>query len=200
MSDRLISEQPQLIVGLGNPGQQYAHTRHNAGADFVAELVHRLHGAFTLNTKFHGLYAKVRLADQDLHCLIPTTYMNRSGQAIAAVANYYKIPATSILVAHDELDIEPGRVRLKKDGGAGGHNGLKDTINHLGTKDFMRLRIGIGHPGHSSEVINYVLKTASNQDQALINAAIDEAVRLLPEVLHGNWNRAQTLMNGFKAE
>lgn len=189
----------QLIVGLGNPGPEYVHTRHNAGADFVEALVSQQHAELKLDKKFFGFYSKISIASTDIHCLIPTTFMNRSGQSIAAVACFYKIPVEAILVAHDELDIDPGTARFKQSGGHGGHNGLRDSISHLGSKNFARLRIGIGHPGNSRDVVNFVLKKASKNEQTLINTAIDEALNILPEAVEGNWNKAQTLMNGFKA-
>lgn len=189
----------QLIVGLGNPGQQYEQTRHNAGAEFVSELVKSCHGELKADKKCHGLYAKIRVADQDCHCLIPTTFMNRSGQSVAALANFYKIPADAILVAHDELDIAPGTARFKVDGGHGGHNGLRDIISHLNTRAFKRLRLGIGHPGDRSQVVDFVLKKAPKSERELLGASIDEAIRTLPEVITGNWNKAQTLLNGFNA-
>jgi len=194
-----VSANIQLIVGLGNPGPEYEHTRHNAGANFVETLVNVNNAEFKLEKKFFGLYAKIRLADTDIHCLIPITFMNRSGQAIAAVARFYKIPVESILVAHDELDIAPGTARFKQGGGHGGHNGLRDTIAHLGSNDFARLRLGIGHPGNSRDVVNYVLKKAPKAERTLTSAAIEEALLILPEAVKGNWNKAQTLMNGFKA-
>jgi len=189
----------QLIVGLGNPGQQYEQTRHNAGAEFVSELVKNCHGELRPDKKFFGLHAKIRLGNNDCHCLIPTTFMNRSGQSVAAIANFYKIPVDAILVAHDELDIPPGTARFKQDGGHGGHNGLRDIISHLSTREFKRLRLGIGHPGDRSQVVDFVLKRAPKSELEMLEASIDEAIRHLPEVLQGNWNKAQTLLNGFNA-
>lgn len=189
----------QLIVGLGNPGQQYEQTRHNAGAEFVSELVKNCHGELKPDKKFFGLHAKIRLGDNDCHCLIPTTFMNRSGQAVAAIAKFYKIPVADILVAHDELDIPPGTARFKIDGGHGGHNGLRDIISHLSTREFKRLRLGIGHPGDRSQVVDFVLKRAPKSEREMLEASIDEAIRTLPEVAAGNWNKAQTQLNGFNA-
>ena len=189
----------QLIVGLGNPGPQYEATRHNAGADFVFQLAYLKHAQFKPDKKFQGLYTRLEVDGSELHCLVPTTFMNRSGQSVSALCSYYKIPPEAILVAHDELDIQPGTARLKQGGGHGGHNGLRDIVAHLGTNNFMRLRIGIGHPGHSREVVDYVLKKASKPDQALIDDAIRQAIAILPEAVNGQWNKAQTLMNGFNA-
>ena len=194
-----MNEQITLIVGLGNPGAQYEHTRHNAGADFVAELVKQSGEQFKLETKFHGLYSKITFANRPLHCLIPTTFMNRSGQAVAALTHFYKIPPEAILIAHDELDIPPGSVKLKFSGGHGGHNGLRDIISQLGSNHFARLRLGIGHPGNSQEVVNYVLKKAPILEQELLENVIEKTIRALPELLNSNWHKAQTLINGFKA-
>jgi peptidyl-tRNA hydrolase, PTH1 family len=187
----------QLIVGLGNPGPQYDQTRHNAGAEFVSALAQANQATLKPEKKFFGLHTKIRLGDSDCHCLIPTTFMNLSGQAVAAIANFYKIPVTAILVAHDELDIAPGTARFKNDGGHGGHNGLRDIISKLGSREFKRLRLGIGHPGESRQVVDFVLKRAPSSERELLEASIDEALRHLPEVVQGNWNKAQTLMNGF---
>lgn len=189
----------QLIVGLGNPGQQYQQTRHNAGAEFVAALAQASNAELKPEKKFFGLHSKIRVGDADCHCLIPSTFMNRSGQAVAAIANFYKIPIDAILVAHDELDIPPGTARFKQDGGHGGHNGLRDIINCLGTRAFKRLRLGIGHPGDSKQVVDFVLKRAPKTERELLAASIDEAIRHLPEATQGNWNKAQTLLNGFNA-
>jgi len=189
----------QLIVGLGNPGQQYEQTRHNAGAEFVSALAQANHAVLKPEKKFFGLHTKIRLGDTDYHCLIPTTFMNRSGQAVAAIANFYKIPVDAILVAHDELDIPPGTARFKQDGGHGGHNGLRDIISQLGTREFKRLRLGIGHPGDRQQVVDFVLNRAPKSERELLQASIDEAIRHLSEATHGNWNKAQTLMNGFNA-
>lgn len=178
-----------LIVGLGNPGAQYEQTRHNAGFWFVEEIA-RLKGAhFRPETKFSGEVCKVNLDGRDVWLLKPDTFMNRSGQAIQKLANFYKIPVDQILVAHDELDLEPGTARLKTAGGHGGHNGLRDTIAHLG-KDFHRLRIGIGHPGHRDQVSDYVLHRASKDDQIAIENSIDDALRVLPLLAEGSWEKA----------
>ncbi|MCF7980624.1 MAG: aminoacyl-tRNA hydrolase, partial [Pseudomonadales bacterium] len=171
-----MNEKIMLIVGLGNPGAQYEHTRHNAGADFVAELVNQCREQFRPESKFHGLYSKINIADSQIHCLIPTTFMNRSGQAVAAISRFFKIPDEAILIAHDELDIPPGSVKLKFGGGHGGHNGLRDIISHLSTNHFARLRLGIGHPGNSQDVANYVLKTASVSDRKLMEQVIDATI------------------------
>ena len=190
----------QLLVGLGNPGQEYAATRHNAGAWLVAALAERLQTPLK-PSKFFGLHAQALVGHQKLHLLIPTTYMNRSGQAIGALANFYKLAPEQILVAHDELDLDPGVVRLKKGGGHGGHNGLRDTISALGnSRDFYRLRIGIGHPGSASQVTNYVLGKASPDDQIRIEAALDETLRHLELILSGDHTQAMNKLHSFKAD
>lgn len=181
----------QLIVGLGNPGKEYERSRHNAGADFVSELARSLGTQLTPESKFHGLTARARVDGQDLRLLIPTTFMNRSGRAIGALAQFFKIPPEAILVAHDELDLPPGTARLKHGGGHGGHNGLRDTIRALGnSSDFNRLRLGIGHPGSASQVVSYVLKKASVEDQRLIEEAIDRAISVMPLAAKGQWGVA----------
>ncbi|MDR9467459.1 aminoacyl-tRNA hydrolase [Marinospirillum sp.] len=190
----------QLLVGLGNPGQEYAATRHNAGAWLVAALAERLQTPLKAS-KFFGLHAQAMLGSQKVHLLIPTTYMNRSGQAIGALANFYKLAPEQILVAHDELDLSPGVVRLKKGGGHGGHNGLRDTISALGnSRDFYRLRIGIGHPGSASQVTNYVLGKPSPDDQIRIEAALDETLRHLELIFSGDHTQAMNKLHSFKAE
>ncbi len=181
----------QLIVGLGNPGAEYRGTRHNAGADLVAELARRHSLSLNAESKFFGATARLRLGGADVRLLNPSTFMNRSGQAVAALAGFFKIPPAAILVAHDELDLAPGTARLKHGGGHGGHNGLRDIISALGNeRGFARLRIGIGHPGSASQVTAYVLKRASATDQQLIDQSIDAAIEALPLAAAGNWNQA----------
>lgn len=181
----------QLIVGLGNPGSEYDRTRHNAGADFVTELARREGASLTPESKFFGLSTRIFFQGRDLRLLIPTTFMNRSGQAIAAITQFYKIPPEAILVAHDELDLAPGIARFKQGGGHGGHNGLRDTISALGNNaNFMRLRLGIGHPGSAPQVANFVLKKAPSSEQSLIDDATDDALRVLPDAVKGHWGTA----------
>ncbi len=179
-----------LIAGLGNPGARYAETRHNAGFWFVETLAQGAGGQFKSQARYHGQVCKVALAGQDCWLLKPDTYMNRSGQAIAALAGYYKIPAEAVLVAHDELDLPPGVARLKQGGGHGGHNGLRSTIEHLGGNGFMRLRLGIGHPGHRDLVTDYVLTKPSQDDRRAIEAAIEAAVSVVPDWVSGDRQRA----------
>ncbi|WP_193161349.1 aminoacyl-tRNA hydrolase [Microbulbifer hainanensis] len=181
----------QLIVGLGNPGPEYDRTRHNAGADFVTELARHCGTQLASDSKYHGLTGRVQIGGRDIRLLIPTTFMNRSGQAVAPLANFFKIPVEAILVAHDELDLPPGTARLKAGGGHGGHNGLRDIISSLGNnRDFMRLRLGIGHPGSAREVVNYVLQRAPRSEQEQLADAIDRAVDALPAAASGNWGAA----------
>jgi PTH1 family peptidyl-tRNA hydrolase len=190
----------KLIVGLGNPGHEYQHTRHNAGAMFVEELA-RQHGAsLQPENKFFGLSTRVTIAGNDVRLLIPTTFMNRSGQATAAISNFYKIAIGEILVAHDELDIDAGTARFKLGGGHGGHNGLRDIISKCGNnKDFHRLRIGIGHPGSADKVTGYVLGKAPDAEHKKILATIDEAIRALPDAITGDWAKAMNYLHTFKA-
>lgn len=189
----------KLIVGLGNPGPEYAHTRHNAGADFVAALADKLNEPLAMTPKFFGLSGRATIAGHDLRLLIPTTFMNRSGQAVAAMAQFFKIPPEAILVAHDELDLPPGVARLKLGGGHGGHNGLRDTIAQLGNnKNFARLRLGIGHPGDAKQVINYVLKKASPDDQQKLETCIEQALKAVPDLAAGEWNKAMKALHTFK--
>lgn len=180
-----------LIVGLGNPGPDYHRTRHNAGADFVAELARQAGTSLSPDKKFFGNTARIPLGNRTVHLLEPTTYMNRSGQSVGAMAQFYKLAAEDILVAHDEIDLPPGTARLKIGGGHGGHNGLRDIISALGNnKNFARLRLGVGHPGHASQVVNYVLKKAPASERDLTDGAIDRAIDALPLAVDGQWNAA----------
>jgi PTH1 family peptidyl-tRNA hydrolase len=177
-----------LIVGLGNPGDNYRGTRHNAGADFVIELARQHTVTLQADSKFHGLSGRLQAAGMDIRLLIPTTFMNRSGQAVSALAKFFKIETTAILVAHDELDFEPGVARFKEAGGHGGHNGLRDISKAMGD-DYLRLRLGIGHPGAAKDVSDYVLSRPSKTDRGLIDESIDNALRALPLLVAGE--RAQ---------
>ncbi len=174
-----------LIVGLGNPGARYENTRHNAGFWLVDKLAEQMRESFHFENKFHGELCRVVLANHPCWLLKPTTFMNKSGQAIGALVNFYKIAPEQILVIHDELDLPSGTVRLKKGGGAGGHNGLKDTIAHLSSQQFTRARIGIDHPKNRTEVINYVLKPPSQDEQIVINHAIERLIDVMPLVVAG---------------
>ena len=190
----------QLIVGLGKPGPEYDQTRHNAGAFFVERLAAQ-HGVnLSFDKKYSGLTGKLNYQGRDVRLLIPTTYMNRSGQAVAALANFFRIQPEEILVAHDELDMPPGVSKLKLGGGHGGHNGLRDIIACLANqKNFYRLRIGIGHPGHSSQVSNYVLGRAPRNEQDLTHTSIEFALGVVPDLLDGNISRAMQQLHSQKA-
>lgn len=187
----------QLIVGLGNPGREYADTRHNAGAWLVERLARSCGCALAAEAKFHGLTGRARIAGCDVRLLIPTTFMNLSGQSVAALANFYKIPPPAILVAHDELDLPPGSARLKQ-GGSGGGNGVRDIVARLGSSNFHRLRIGIGHPGSADKVTGYVLSKPSSDDRIAIERAIDAALDVLPLALEGEMARAMNQLHAFK--
>lgn len=180
----------QLIVGLGNPGAEYENTRHNAGAWFVSDLAQASRTTLRPVTKFHGLHGTAQLHGHDFHLMIPTTFMNLSGQAVSALANYYKIPPEAILIAHDEIDLAVADIRLKFDGGHGGHNGLRDIIRHLNSNKFYRLRIGVGHPGESKEVVNYVLKPPKKSEREEIDTALHSAQHILPNLLAGHFQKA----------
>jgi PTH1 family peptidyl-tRNA hydrolase len=185
----------QLIVGLGNPGAQYAETRHNAGAWWVEKLAAEFNSSLRSENKFHGSAATIELAHHKGILFIPSTFMNASGQAVRAISQFYQIPPEGILVAHDELDFPVGTVRLKKGGGHGGHNGLRDIMQHLHTDGFYRLRLGIGHPGQRSEVHNYVLGKPSAQDHASIQHAIGQACAVLPDLMAGNIEKAMQVLH-----
>ncbi len=184
----------KLIVGLGNPGSKYAKTRHNAGFWFVDELVNRLGGEFKTETKFSGEIAKTLIGHQRVWLLKPSTFMNRSGLAAHQLASFYKIPAEDILVVHDELDLEPGTVRLKSGGGHGGHNGLRDLHAHMG-KNYWRLRLGIGHPGDRNKVVDYVLSKPSKDDAVAIHNAIDQSLTVIEDIVMGETQKAMNTLH-----
>jgi len=191
----------QLVVGLGNPGSEYSKTRHNAGDWFVQELASRYNISLKPEKKYFGLYGKGLIAGQLVHLLIPTTFMNRSGQAVAPLANFFRIPIENILVAHDELDMLPGVCKIKLGGGHGGHNGLRDIISSLANnKEFYRLRIGIDHPGHRDRVTGHVLGKAPAIEQNLIDQAIDEATRCFEIWQKDDVKKAQNRLHSFKAQ
>ncbi len=188
-----------MLVGLANPGPEYSKTRHNAGAWFIEELARRYNCILKHDAKYHGLTGKVIIQNQEFKLLIPTTYMNLSGKSVSSLANFFKIPVENILVAHDEMDLAPGIAKLKKGGGHGGHNGLKDIIKKMANqKDFMRLRIGIGHPGHKDQVTGWVLGKPSAADQAHINDVVDEAVRCMELLAKDGVLKAQNRLHTFK--
>lgn len=189
----------RLIVGLGNPGAEYEQTRHNAGAWLVERLARQEGISLSPDKKFFGLSGKGRIAGQECFLLLPTTFMNRSGQSVAALANFYKIKPNEILVAHDELDMPAGVAKFKISGGHGGQNGLRDIIAQLGNqKDFHRLRVGIGHPGDKSLVTGHVLGRASKAEQQSIDHVIDEAICVLPDAISGDLAKAMNRLHSFK--
>lgn len=191
----------KLVVGLGNPGAEYSKTRHNAGDWFVQELASRYNISLKPEKKYSGLYGKGIIGSELVHLLIPTTFMNRSGQAVAPLANFFRIPVENILVAHDELDMLPGICKIKQGGGHGGHNGLRDIISRMANnKDFYRLRIGIDHPGHRDRVTGHVLGKAPAAEQNLIDQAIDEAVRCFEIWQKDDIKKAQNRLHSFKAQ
>lgn len=190
----------RLIIGLGNPGNQYADTRHNTGAWYVDALARSQGVLLSEDKKYFGLTGSFTWEGETVRLLIPTTFMNRSGQSTAALANFFRIPVSQMLVAHDELDLPPGVIRLKKGGGHGGHNGLRDIISrHGNNRDFVRLRIGISHPGSADLVTPHVLGKPSSADRERIERAIDEALRYTGEVVRGEIDQAMNSLNGFKA-
>lgn len=186
-------------MGLANPGAEYAKTRHNAGAWFVEELAQDARTPLRFETKFHGLHSKVELDDKLTHLLIPTTFMNRSGQAVAACMRYLKIATDALLIVHDDIDLPVGTIRLKFDGGDGGHNGLKDIISHLNSKKFLRLRIGVGRPPHQ-DVVDYVLTTPSKDQRKKIDEAMIQAQAVVPLILTGEIQKAMQQLHTEEEE
>ncbi|MFT7222954.1 MAG: PTH1 family peptidyl-tRNA hydrolase [Cellvibrionaceae bacterium] len=184
-----------LIVGLGNPGAEYHGTRHNVGADFTEALARRQGVRLMAESKFHGLCGRILLNDRPIRLLIPTTFMNLSGRAVAAMADFYKISPDSILVVHDELDLSSDTVRLKIGGGHGGHNGLRDIIKSLNNKNFPRLRIGIDHPGNANRVSAYVLSKPSIDQRASIDCGTSRAFDILPQLTSGEWDQAMKTLH-----
>ncbi|WP_417760384.1 aminoacyl-tRNA hydrolase [Shewanella sp.] len=191
----------KLIVGLGNPGAEYERTRHNAGAWYVEQLARQYGANLVPDSKYFGLTARLTVKGRDVRLLIPTTFMNLSGKAVAALANFFRIEPQQMLVAHDELDMPPGVAKFKLGGGHGGHNGLKDIIAKMGNnKDFYRLRIGIGHPGDKNLVSGFVLGKAPQTEQQLLDATIDEAVRATDILLTDDLTKAMNRLHAFKAQ
>jgi PTH1 family peptidyl-tRNA hydrolase len=184
----------KLIVGLGNPGAEYARTRHNAGFHLVEELARRHGGTFRNESRHHGELARVRIVGEELWLLKPMSFMNNSGGPVQSVANFYKVSAESILVAYDELDFPAGVVRLKLGGGAAGHNGMRDLIANIGDQ-FWRVRIGIGHPGHRGAVLNFVLGRPTAEDAQLIDEAIVAAIDALPTLMTEGGQKAMNRLH-----
>jgi PTH1 family peptidyl-tRNA hydrolase len=185
-----MSSRVELLVGLGNPGARYDGTRHNAGFWLLDRLAADAGAGLRAEPKFRADVGKMQLAGHDAWLARPTGFMNCSGEAVGAIARFYKIPVENILVAHDELDLPPGTARLKRGGGHGGHNGLRDIIDHLGGNEFVRLRIGIGHPGRADLVTDYVLGAPSRDDGQLIDEAITAALPVMPLLLAGEFEKA----------
>jgi PTH1 family peptidyl-tRNA hydrolase len=180
----------RLIVGLGNPGPEYEHTRHNAGFWWVDAAAQKLGGTLVFDRNYHGLVARINRPEGPIWLQQPMTFMNLSGKAVAPLARFFKIAPAEVLVIHDELDLPPGQMKLKQGGGAAGHNGLKDILAQLGSPDFWRLRIGIGHPGDRAEVANWVLRKPPLDDRLLINKCVDDSLQALPQLLEGAMNKA----------
>ncbi|MGL9750928.1 MAG: aminoacyl-tRNA hydrolase [Symbiopectobacterium sp.] len=189
----------KLIVGLANPGAEYSATRHNAGAWYVEQLAEFYRQSLKEEAKFFGYTARLTLAGHDVRLLMPTTFINLSGKAVAAMATFYRIQPDEILVAHDELDLLPGIAKLKLGGGHGGHNGLKDIMSKLGNNpNFHRLRIGIGHPGDKSKITGFVLGKPPASEQTLIDGTIDEAIRCTEILLKDNMVKAMNRLHAYK--
>jgi PTH1 family peptidyl-tRNA hydrolase len=191
----------RLIVGLGNPGPEYEQTRHNAGFWLVDNLANAAARGLTRETRFHALAAKTSISGQEIWLLEPQTYMNRSGQSVGALARFYKIAPDEVLVVHDELDLPPGAAKIKKGGSSGGHNGLKDITAALGTQDYWRLRIGIGHPRSlnlQQAVVDFVLHRPRKEEQNLINDAIDKSLSVIPALCEGKFEAAMMQLHSSK--
>ncbi|HHF6415781.1 TPA: aminoacyl-tRNA hydrolase [Haemophilus influenzae] len=189
----------KLIVGLGNPGEKYADTRHNAGEWLIERLARRFNVSLNPENKFFGKTARTLLNGKEVRLLVPTTFMNLSGKAVGALASFYRIKPEEILVIHDELDLPPGTAKLKQGGGHGGHNGLKDIVAQLGNNNnFYRLRIGIGHPGHRDLVAGYVLNKPSPADRDALEKVLDEATDCVEIIFKDGMVKATNRLNSFK--
>lgn len=185
----------RLLVGLGNPGTEYEGTRHNAGFWWIDAIAAPLGARLVVDRGYQGLLARVNRPEGPLWLLQPMTYMNRSGHSVAALARFFKIAPDEILVVHDELDLPPGQARLKRGGGSGGHNGLKDIHAQLGSADFWRLRLGIGHPGVKAEVVDYVLRKPAPEQREAIQACIARTLQARQELLDGDMARATMMIH-----
>lgn len=189
----------KLIVGLGNPGDKYADTRHNAGEWLIERLARRFNISLNPESKFFGKTARTLVNGKEVRLLIPTTFMNLSGKAVGALASFYRIKPEEILLIHDELDLPPGTAKLKQGGGHGGHNGLKDIVAQLGNNNnFYRLRIGIGHPGHRDLVAGYVLNKPSPADRNALEKVLDEATDCVEMIFKDGIVKATNRLNSFK--
>jgi peptidyl-tRNA hydrolase, PTH1 family len=185
----------RLIAGLGNPTPQYARTRHNAGFWVLDEMAAHAGVSFSVDSRTQGQLARMSVEGEVVYLLKPTQFMNRSGGAVAALARFYRIQPEQVLVVHDELDFAPGAVRLKRGGGHGGHNGLRDIIACLGSADFWRLRMGIGHPGESAAVAGYVLSAPSPNESILLGAAVERVIGFFPDIIAGKLDRVMGEMH-----
>ena len=185
----------KLIIGLRNPGPAYEQTRHNAGAWFVERVQKQFGRDFVIDKKHQAQISECEDNGQSFFVSMPMGFMNQSGKATQSISHYYKYKPQEILVAHDELDLDPGRVKLKTGGGHGGHNGLRDIISQLGSSDFHRLRIGIGHPGHRDMVTPYVLNQPSVEDKRLIYDAIERSIHAISFIIEGDMAKAMTMIN-----
>jgi PTH1 family peptidyl-tRNA hydrolase len=185
----------KLIVGLGNPGQQYEKTRHNVGFLFLDQLAEADAVSWSVESKFHGEVANYFVGGNKVMLLKPQTFMNRSGLAVGSIARYYKFKAEDILIIHDELDLSPAIVKLKKSGGHAGHNGLRDIMANLGEKDFYRLRLGIGRPSPGKKVADYVLSNPARDEKDLINLAFDSAIEQMKNIVSGDIAIAMNTLN-----
>ncbi|KAF1019977.1 MAG: Peptidyl-tRNA hydrolase [Paracidovorax wautersii] len=185
----------RLFVGLGNPGPEYSDTRHNAGFWWIDQLARELGVSLAMDKGYSGLMARTQLMGQTIWLLEPQTFMNASGRSVGALARFFKIAPQEILVAHDELDIVPGQVKLKRGGGHAGHNGLRDIQAQLGTPDFWRLRLGVGHPGVKSEVIHWVLKKPSLDHRIAIDQCIERSLKAVPDLVQGEIDKATMLIH-----
>ena len=182
------------IAGLGNPEERHARTLHNAGFWFVDELARRAGAEFRYEKRFDAEICRIQISDNDVWLIKPQSYMNLSGGPVLGVLEYYRLAVSDLLVAHDEIDLPPGTVRLKKGGGHGGHNGLRDIIKHTGS-DFMRLRIGVGHPGHKDLVTDYVLKRASAEVEQAMRRNMDDAADVVPTLVEDGIEAAMTRLH-----
>ncbi len=185
----------QIIAGLGNPGNEYEKTRHNAGFWFIDQLVSKYNITLKNESKFSAQLGRLNTASGSVWLIKPSTFMNRSGQSIAQLARFYKIQPEQILVVHDELDLPPGVVKLKQGGGHGGHNGLRDSIAQLADKNFYRLRLGIGHPGSKEQVVGFVLGKTPSSEKILIESAIDKSIDSIELILQGEMQKAMNQLH-----
>jgi PTH1 family peptidyl-tRNA hydrolase len=192
--------EPFLIAGLGNPGPKYAETRHNAGFWFLDALLDEAGAGLRAQSKVQAETARTRLYGHDCILARPTTFMNHSGKSVRAMLDYYDVPVERTLIAYDDLDLPPGVVRLKQGGGHGGHNGLRDICQHLGERNFLRLRVGIGHPGHRDAVTRYVLGRSPGQIREVVDSAIKRAVGVMPQVLDGSIQAAMATLHTEQIE